>query len=47
MAYEPPTFLPYEPFVLGAGMICNMLGTGISGETAHVVEHQNFQEVTR
>ena len=25
MAYKPPPFMPYEPFLLGVGVICNLL----------------------
>ena len=25
MAYEPPPFMPYEPFLLGVGVVFNLL----------------------
>ena len=25
MAYEPRPFMPYEPFLLGVGVVCNLL----------------------
>ena len=37
MAYEPPTFMPYEPFLLGVGVVFNR-----GPKKAHKLFQHNF-----
>ena len=47
MAYNPPSFMPYEPFLLGVGVVFNLLTKRIVGHlaTCHCCAAHNDNDI--